>query len=133
MNLNLFMRISAVLAAVFGLQILLLPVQSLALYDLPLNAGGEQMARLYACLLLGFGLINWLAAKAANSAAKRAIVIADCMADGLSLIVICMAIFRGDVNAYGFMDAGISLVFAGGFGYYAWIADIWADGEAGNA
>lgn len=133
MNLDVLMRISAILASIFGLQLLLLPAQSLAIYNLDLTASGEQMARLYACLLLGFGLINWLAANTGNSAAKRAIVIGDCLADCLSLVVICFAIFQGNVNAMGWIDAAISCAFAAGFGYFAWVADIWTGNEPGTA
>jgi hypothetical protein len=133
MNLNNLMRCSAVLATIFGLQILIVPTDALALYDLKLNAGGEQMARMYASLLIGLALINWLAAKADNDYAKRAIVIGDCLADILCTIVIAMAINSGTVNVFGWLDAGISLLFAVGFGYYGFIARIWDMRTQGNS
>jgi hypothetical protein len=118
MKLSTLMVINAVLAAVFGIAFVIVPNQIVSLYGLEPNAPLKYTEQLFGAALIAFAVLSWSARKATDSEARRAIVLAIFIGDGISFIVALIGQLGNVVNALGWSTVVIYLLLALGFGYF---------------
>jgi hypothetical protein len=114
---NLF-AINAVIAGLFGLAFVFAPAQLLARYGLTIDAGFGLVAQLFGAALIGYAILTWLVRKTEDSAARRAIVLALFISDGVAFVLALMAQLKGLVNSLGWSTVAIYLLLALGFAYF---------------
>ncbi|MFH1951949.1 MAG: hypothetical protein ABIL06_10065 [Pseudomonadota bacterium] len=121
MKLSTLMVINAVVALLFGLTFVLVAGALLSLYGITLSPGGLIVARLFGAALLGYAVLTYLARKAEESEARRAIVFALFISELIGFIVALVGQLSGAVNALGWSTVAIYLLLALGFGYFQFI------------
>ena len=114
---NLF-AVNSVIAGLFGLAFVFAPAQLLAQYGLAIGAGFGLVAQLFGAALLGYAILTWLVRNAADSEARRAIVLALFISDGVAFVLALMAQLKGLVTSLGWSTVAIYLLLALGFAYF---------------
>jgi len=118
MKLKTLMIINAIVAIVFGVTFVIVPAQAYSLYDITANEQLILMGRLFGAALIGFALLTWMARNATDSDARRAIVFALFIADGIGFVAALIGQLSNVVNALGWSTVAIYLLLALGFGYF---------------
>jgi hypothetical protein len=122
MKLSTMMIINAVVAAVFGVAFVVVPSQSISLYGV--EDASEILIlilRLMGASFIGFAVLTWLARNASDSDARRAIVLALIVSDGIGFIAALIAQLADVVNSLGWSTVAIYLLLALGFGYFQFV------------
>jgi hypothetical protein len=122
MKLNTLMIINAVVAAVFGVAFVLVPGQVTSLYGV--EDPSEVLiyvGRLMGAAFIGFAVLTWSARNANDSSARRVIVFALLVSDGVGFIVSLMGQLADVVNSLGWSTVAIYLLLALGFGYFQFV------------
>ena len=114
---NLF-AVNAVIAGLFGLAFVFAPAQLLAQYGLVVDAGFGLVAQLFGAALVGYAILTWLVRKVGDSEARRAIVLALFISDGVAFVLALIAQLKGLVNSLGWSTVAIYLLLAVGFAYF---------------
>jgi hypothetical protein len=114
---NLFV-INAVIAGLFGLAFVFAPARLLAQYGLAVDPGFGLIAQLFGAALIGYAILTWQARNAGESDARRAIVFALFVADGVAVVIALMGQLRGFVNSLGWSTVVIYLLLGIGFAYF---------------
>ncbi len=78
----------------------------------------KYVAQLFGVSLVGFAFLTWSARNATDSDARKAIVLALFVSDGVGFIVALIGQFAGVVNSLGWSTVAIYLLLALGFGYF---------------
>jgi hypothetical protein len=118
MKLGTFMAIAAVIAFVFGLAFILVPVQTMAMYGVTLDESGLWLGRFLGSAFLGIAVVSWFARNAAQNGAMRAIVLGFFVLSITGLIVAVLDGLSGSGNALVWSTVVIYLFLALGFGYF---------------
>jgi DMSO reductase anchor subunit len=118
MKLKTLMIINAIVAIVFGVTFVIVPTQAYSLYDITADEQLIYMGQLFGAALIGFALLTWMARNATDSDARRAIVLALFIADGIGFVVALIGQLSNVVNALGWSTVAIYLLLALGFGYF---------------
>ena len=121
MKLKTLMIINAIVAIVFGVVFVIIPSQVYSLYGPGIgDATGvlNYMGQLFGATLIGFGLLTWTARDAAESEARKAIVLALFVSDGIAFVVALIGQMNNVVNALGWSTVAIYFLLALGFGYF---------------
>lgn len=118
MKLKSLLVMKAIVCLVLGIPILFVPIFFYGLFGMSLGSGGVFTAREYGASLMGNLLLTWFARNAIDSAARRAIVMALCVYDGVGFVITLIATLSGLANPLGWLAVAIYLFFAVGFGYY---------------
>ena len=122
MKLSTLMIINAVVAAAFGVAFVLVPSQVVSLYGI--EDASEiliYVGRLLGAALIGFAVLTLSARNASDSDARRAIVLALLISDGIGFIVALMGQLAEVVNSLGWSTVAIYLVLALGWGYFQFV------------
>ena len=114
---NLF-AVNTVIAGLFGLAFVFAPAQLLAQYGLVVDAGFGLVAQLFGAAMVGYAILTWLVRKVGDSEARRAIVFALFISDGVAFVLALMAQLKGLVNSLGWSTVAIYLLLALGFAYF---------------
>ncbi|MBD3850398.1 MAG: hypothetical protein IFK93_03830 [Acidobacteria bacterium] len=114
---NLF-AVNTVIAGLFGLAFVFAPAQLLAQYGLVVDAGFGLVAQLFGAAMVGYAILTWLVRKVGDSEARRAIVLALFISDGVAFVLALMAQLKGLVNSLGWSTVAIYLLLALGFAYF---------------
>ena len=114
---NLF-AVNAVIAGLFGLAFVFAPAQLLAQYGLAVDPGFGLVAQLFGAALIGYAILTWQVRKTADSDARRAIVLALFISNGVAFVLALMAQLKGVVNSLGWSTVAIYLLLALGFAYF---------------
>jgi hypothetical protein len=114
---NLFV-VNAVIAGLFGLAFIAAPARVLAQYGLAVDAGFALVAQLFGAALIGYAILTWGVRAAGDSEARRAIVFALFIGDGVAFVVALIGQLRGVVNTLGWSTVAIYLLLAIGFAYF---------------
>jgi hypothetical protein len=121
MNLkNLFM-ITAVVSVIFGVLFLVVPATTMDLYGVTLDEAAVWIARLLGASFLGFGVVAWLAKDAEASRARRAIEVGYFAGFAIGFVVDLLGQLSGVFNGLGWVTVIIYLLFAAGYGYFAFM------------
>jgi hypothetical protein len=118
MKLGNFLVVAAIVAAVFGLALLLVPSQLLAIYGVKLTPATEVIGRIAGSAILGFAIIFWYIRNESGAEALKAAMLAGFVANGLDCLILLHATATGLANAYGWGQAAINGLLALGFGYF---------------
>ena len=118
MKLSTLMVINSVIAFVFGIAFVLIPWQVLSFYGVQPNPALNYVGQLFGVSLITFAVLTWSARAAEASDARKAIVKAMFIGDGIGFIVALIAQLNNVVNNLGWSTVGIYLLLAIGFGYF---------------
>jgi len=118
MKLSVLMTVNTVIAGLFGLAFVVVPVRLLSFYGVTADVSLAYVAQLFGAALLGFALLTWSARNAGDSEARRAIVLALFVSEAIGFVVALIAQLRIAVNAIGWSTVAIYLLLALGFGYF---------------
>lgn len=118
MKFQTLMIIKAVVCLCLGVPILVVPVFTYFLFGASLDPAGVFAAREYGASLIGNLLLTWFARKAAESEARRAIILGLCVYDAIGFVITLIALLTGVLGPLGWFAAAIYLFFAIGFGYF---------------
>jgi hypothetical protein len=118
MKFSTFMTIAAILALVFGLAFILVPIQLMAQYGVTMDAGGEWVGRYLGSAFLGIAVLTWSARSAPQCEALRAIILGDFVVSLTGLIVAILDVIFGPGNALVWSTVVIYLFLTIGFGYF---------------
>ncbi len=118
MKLKVLFIITAIIAVVFGVAFAILPAQVYSLYDIESSAGLNYMGQLFGAALIGFGLIAWLARNVADSDARRAIILAFFISDGIGFVIALIGQLNEIIGSLGWLTVVIYLLLTIGFGYF---------------
>lgn len=121
MKLGTFMAIAAVIAFVFGLSFILVPVQTMEMYGVTLDIGGQWVGRYLGSAFIGIAVLNWFARKFAQNGTMRAIILADFAVSITGLIVAVLDQLYGVGNALQWSTVIIYLFLTLGFGYFQFL------------
>jgi len=121
MKLNLFLLIAAILALIFGLGFLLLPVLTLNLYgaDLSENLHAQFLARYGGSAFLGWA-VAWFFARGAKTLEdlKKVGLLGGFVVGVTGLIVAIMNVAAGINNSLIWINPVLYLFLSIGFGYF---------------
>ncbi|OGO63148.1 MAG: hypothetical protein A2030_06265 [Chloroflexi bacterium RBG_19FT_COMBO_50_10] len=118
MNLKTLLIIKAVVCIVLGCIILFVPNILYTFFGASLNDGGYLAARQYGSSLIGGFLLTWYARNAAESKARRAIVLDLFIYDAVGAVITLIALLTGVMNPLGWSVFALYLLLAIGFGYF---------------
>jgi hypothetical protein len=118
MKLGTFMAIAAVIAFVFGLAFILVPVQTMAMYGVTLDESAQWLGRFLGSAYIGIAVVGWFARNAAQDGALRAIVLGFFVLSLTGLIVAVLDGLSGSGNNLVWSTVIIYLFLALGFGYF---------------
>ena len=118
MNFRNLMIIKALVSLTFGILLLAIPDILFSIFGATLGAGGMYTAREYSAALFGNMLLCWFAKDAAESDARKAIIIALFVYDLIGFFVTTITVIVGILNPLGWLIVFVYLFFTIGFGYY---------------
>jgi len=118
MKFSAVMVIKAVVCLVFGFLFVLVPGTLLSFIGITVGAGGIFIARLYGASLFGNLMLSWFARNAAESNARRAIILDLFIYDAIGFVVALLAQLTCVMNPLGWFIVVVYLFFTLGFGYH---------------
>ena len=118
MSFKNLMIIKALVCLTFGILMLAVPDKLFSIFGATLNAAGMFPAREYGAALFGILFLCWIARNAAESDARRAIILALFVYDLIGFIVTTITVIAGVLNVLGWLVVFVYLFFTVGFGYF---------------
>lgn len=115
MQIKALFIITAVIALIFGILFVIIPGPMYSLYGLESTMMLNYMGGLFGAALIAIGLISWQSRNAADSDARRAIVLGFFIADAVGFVVALIGQLSGVVNALGWLTVVIYFLLALGF------------------
>jgi hypothetical protein len=119
MKLNAMMMVNAVIAAVFGIAFVIVPGQLVSLYGVTADAPFRYVGQLFGSALVALAIVTWQARNAADSDARRAIVLGLAIGNTVGFVVALIGQLGAVVNALGWSTVVIYVLLALGFWYFA--------------
>jgi hypothetical protein len=120
MKLSTFLLVKAVICFVFGIGYAVAPIAVGSIYAINLDPDGIIMARFFAAILIGIGLMLWLCKDADWNVLKN-ITLSLCIADTIGFIVALVGQLTGVMNALGWIIVAIWFLLALGLGYFRFL------------
>ena len=118
MNLKTLMIIKAVVCLTLGIILLFVPGLLYSFFGATLNGAGVFAAQEYGAALIGTLLLTWYARNAAESQARRAIILDLFIYDAIGVVITLIATITGVLNWLGWAVVVLYLFFAVGYGYF---------------
>jgi len=118
MKLKTLFIFNAIATTLFGIGSIVVPQKLITLFGSTLNPAGVLMMQYGGVWLVGIGLLAWFARNAADSEARRAIVLAFLICYSIAFIVALLAQLNNVLNAFGWGTVALNLVLAAGYGYF---------------
>jgi len=118
MQLKALFIITAIIAIVFGVLFIIIPAQMYSLYSIESNSALNYMGQLFGGALVGIGLVSWGARNAADSDARKAIILAFFIADVIGFIVALIGQLNNIVGSLGWLTVAIYFLLSLGFAYF---------------
>ena len=118
MKFKTLMIIKAIVCLGFGPLLLFVPGQLLNLLGTSFGPGAALTAREYGAALFGNLFLTWLARKAEDCIARRAIIWHLFIYDAIALVATLVIQLRGGLNNLGWGIVAVYLFFTIGFGYF---------------
>jgi len=119
MKLSYLFVYQAVVALAFGVVALVSPTLLGSTYGAPLDKTAQTLAQYFGGTFITLGLISWFFRNAPASTERLALVRSLAVGAVLGLVVDVLAITGGVVNQLGWLNVGLGLVSAVGFGYHS--------------
>jgi hypothetical protein len=117
MTFRTLLIIKAIVCLFFGSLLLFLPVWLLSILGASLEPAGTFTAREYGAAMFGTLMLTWFARNAAESDARRAILLDLFVYDAIGFVVTLLAVFSGVLNLLGWGVVVVYLFFTLGSGY----------------
>ena len=121
MKLNNLYILSALVAFVFALGLLLGPTTVLQLFSLTTGNTEKLLAQLIGASLAGFGLLSWFARDFEDSKAHDGAAITLFTFNVIAFVVSLLAVLSNVWRSTGWIAVIIFLLFALGYGYFQFI------------
>ena len=121
MNLRTLIIISAVLALIYGLGLVFMPMTLLSMYGFSTGASEKLLSQFFGSELLVLGVLAWLS-KDSTGASVRPLVTGNVVGNAVATVVSLMGALNGTMNAVGWSAVGIYLFLTLGFGYFQFMA-----------
>jgi len=118
MKLGNFLVIATIVAAVFGVALLVVPTQLVALYGVKLTPATEVVGRIAGSTILGFAIVFWSIRNQSGAEALKGAMLAGLIANGLDALILLHATATGLLNTLGWAQVAIKGLLALGFGYF---------------
>ena len=118
MKLKSLFVFNAITAIIFGVGSVLAPQMIVSLFGATLNPAGMLMMRYGGAWLIGIGLLAWFTRNAADSEARRAIVLAFLICYSIAFIVALISQLAAVLNAFGWGTFALNLLLTLGYGYF---------------
>lgn len=118
MKLKELFIFNAITTILFGIGSVIAPLSLITLFGSTLNPAGALMMQYGGAWLIGIGLLAWFTRNAADSDARRAIVLAFLVCYSIAFIVALLAQLGNVLNVFGWGTVALNLVLAVGYGYY---------------
>ena len=116
--LQRLLAIAAIVAFLFGLSFILIPVQTMAMYGVTLDISGQFLGRYLGSAFLGVAVLTWFARNSKEGEAFRAILLGDFVLALTGFVVALFDAFTGIGNALVWSTVVIYLLLGAGFGYF---------------
>jgi hypothetical protein len=113
-----FLKVTAVVAAIYGIVGVLAPSFLLANYGVSTEAAVILMTRFFAATLIGWAVVIWLLSDCTDWVALRAALAAHVVGDAVGLLVAIFGTVAGTMNAMGWSAVLIYVVFGLGALYF---------------
>ena len=120
MKLSTFLMVKAIICIVFGIGFAVIPATVGSIYQITLDPDGSIMTRFFGAAFIGIGLILWLCRNADWNILKG-ITLSLCIADTIGFIAALSGQLSGNVNAMGWLNVALWLLFALGLGYFRFL------------
>ena len=117
MTLKRLFVLNGVIAAGYGIALLVATSPILDIYGITPNPEGVYMARWFGVGLLAIGLVTWLAREATEDAGGRAIARALAVTYGIGVVLALWGTLSGPFNALGWIAVGLNLLLGAGFAW----------------
>src|SRR5262249_30605006 len=101
MKLGALFTVNAVIAAIFGIALVIAPAPLLEAYAVTVNSGSALVARLLGAALVAFAVVSWVSRTAAQSEARRAITLGFFVGDLIGTFVALQGVLTGATNGLG--------------------------------
>jgi hypothetical protein len=121
MRLSNLLVVSAVIAAIFGVGLVITTGPLLAIYGITLDKAGTVVAQLFGAVLLGFAVLDWFARNVIDPEARRAVVVGNLTGNAVGFVVILLGQLAGIANALGWSNVAIYLLLALAWAYVLFI------------
>ena len=118
MKLNTFMAIAAIVAFLFGLSFILMPVQTMSMYGVTLDISGQFIGRYLGSAFIGVAVLTWFARNTKENEALRAILLGSFVLSLTGFVVALFDVFTGVGNTLVWSTVVIYLLLGAGFGYF---------------
>ena len=118
MELKSFLILATIVAAFFGVALLVVPSQLLAIYGVALTPASEVIGRIAGSTILAFAVVFWGIRNQSGADALKAVMVAGFIGNGLDCLILLHATATGLSNAYGWGQAAINGLLALGFAYF---------------
>ncbi|MCM4156898.1 hypothetical protein [Gramella sp. AN32] len=119
MKLKIFSIVWAVIYLSFGLGLLFIPIQLMAIFGVTLDSDGIMMARILGAALTAYGLTFWLNRNLpATDKAWHNLLLTSFIYNIVVIPIMLIAVLDGVTNAMGWMPFGQHIFLAATFGYF---------------
>ncbi len=119
MKLKIFSIVWAVIYLSFGLGLLFIPIQLMAIFGVTLDSDGTMMARILGAALTAYGLTFWLNRNLpATDKAWHNLLLTSFIYNIVVIPIMLIAVLDGVTNAMGWMPFGQHIFLAATFGYF---------------
>jgi hypothetical protein len=119
MTFDRVLTIHTVLAAGFGLSLLLAPVQTAAIYGMSADPGSIYTSRLLGCAFVAFAGIAWLMRGCANPQAVSAVSTGFTIGSLAGLVTAVHSVLTGSTNVMTWSTVAIYAFLVIGYGKHA--------------
>jgi hypothetical protein len=119
MKISTMFLINTVVAWLFGLALLLIPVAFTGIYGIELDEVGVYLARLLGAALLGFGVLTWRFRFADATKERHDVVLALLFGDAIGTVVALIGQLQGVAGGLGWTTVLVYLLLTLAWVYYA--------------
>jgi hypothetical protein len=120
MKLRTFLIIPAVIAFLYALGLIFMPVWMASFYGIGTSPGVSLVAQFFGGALLTVGLITWLA-KDLTGASVQPVITGSLIGDAVGTILALMGTLSGVMNSTGWSAVVIYFLLTLGFAYFQFI------------
>ncbi len=120
MNVRTFLTVAAIIALLFGIGFVLIPIPLASLFGVALNPVSVYLAQLDGASMVALGIITWFYRDATN---LNGLLLGQFVANAIGFLVTLFGQISGvtGINQLGWLIVVIYLVLAIGHGYYRFI------------
>jgi uncharacterized membrane protein YfcA len=118
MNLNIFLLISAIVAALFGLGFVLVPGFMFSIYGVASSPASLLGFRLFGSALIAIGVMTWLLKDSTDWPAIKALLLSVAIGNTIGFLLVLFATVDGTLSSMGWSAVLIYLLLLIGEGYF---------------